>query len=139
MCSEILNSLVKSLRAIGGTQQEGRPVFVLIQCKYTRVNDKPQTTSIKWYQSFADKLTKYYPGYRIAYMYNTNASIEKDTKETIQKYSDEMIVVDGSIASKYFAPIILPHFTFVGLTEAKATTTERNYNAIDSRTVDIKN
>jgi hypothetical protein len=109
--------------------KEGNPVLVLVQYKYTRMNRKPETTPIKWYQSFANEMSQAYPGYQIIYVYITNASIENDAKEAIRKHPREIIVVDGSIASKYFAPIILPYFTFVDLTDADSTPTESKSDA----------
>jgi len=109
--------------------KEGKPVLVLVQYKYTRTNKKPETTPIKWYQSFANEMSQAYPGYQIIYVYITNASIENDAKEAIRKHPTQIIVVDGSIASKYFAPVILPYFTFVDLTDADSTSTESESDA----------
>jgi hypothetical protein len=93
--------------------KEGKPVLVVIKYKYTKTNSKPSMTPIKWYESFANEMSQAYRGYQIIYVYITNANIEKDAKEAIAKYPKKLIVLDGTVASQYFAPIILPYFTFV--------------------------
>jgi hypothetical protein len=97
--------------------KEGEPVLVVIQYKYTRTNSKPSTTPIEWYESFANEMPQAYRGYQIIYVYITNANIEKDAKEAIAKYPKKLIVLDGTVASQYFAPIILPYFTFFDLSD----------------------
>jgi hypothetical protein len=74
------------------------------------------------HESFSKEMHQAYPGYQIVYVYITNANIKKDAEEAIAKYRTKLIVVDGSIASQYFAPIILPYFTFVDLVDKTSST-----------------
>lgn len=92
--------------------KERKLVLVVIKYKYTRTDSEPESTPIKWYESFANEISRAFPGFQIIYVYITNANIEKHSKEAISSYPGEIIIVDESIASNYFAPTILPFFTF---------------------------